>query len=222
MLDSFHLLSTINKKGFEMNKNFIRIIVLIALAVSVIAIYSIFILTPPAKKLSSDTYLDHGKVLIGGDFELIDHNDKIVTNKDYAGKLMLVYFGFTFCPDVCPAALNKMTEVLNILDKYKIDIYPLFITIDPKRDGVVELKSYLSHFHPKIIGLTHNEEQIKKIADKYKVYYQLDESRPVTENEYMLDHSSFFYLMDKKGNYITHFGSNAEVNEIVETIRINK
>ncbi len=158
-------------------------------------------------------------VLIGGDFVLTDQTGAEFSSEKLKGKLSLIYFGFTYCPDICPTSLHKLTEVINTLDKYRIDVTPVFITIDPERDTAGLLKEYLGHFHPKYIGLTGTNAQVKDVADKFKVYYA-----KVVSNEgkqYMLDHSSFVYLMDKQGKYLKHFSLASSPQEIVEFIRVN-
>jgi protein SCO1/2 len=207
-----------------MNKTLIRTITVATIVIIIVATYSILMLTQPDKKLAGEDYLMQeaasGTAQIGGDFELTDHNGNSFDSKDYRGKLMLVYFGFTFCPDICPTAMQTMSEALNTLDKYNIDIKPVFITIDPARDDQESLKQFLSNFHPKITGLTGTEEEIRQVADKYKVFYAIDESTKDSE-DYLLDHSSFFYLMDKQGNYLTHFGVQTSPEEMADAIRVN-
>jgi protein SCO1/2 len=138
------------------------------------------------------------------------------------GKLSLIYFGFTYCPDICPTSLQKLSAVIQTLDKYQIDVTPVFITIDPSRDTPALLKEYLGHFHAKFIGLTGTEEQIREVADLFKVFYARAKDAAATKGNYMLDHSSFIYLMDKNGRYMKHFYMSTTEEEMIEYIRINK
>lgn len=199
-----------------------KTIVLLSIMIAIISVYILL-----ANDLSDKPSANQGggqnqDIAIGGDFTLIDQNGDIFSSQQMKGKLSLVYFGFTFCPDVCPTSLQKMTEVVTILDKYNIEILPIFITIDPVRDTAQLLKSYLGHFHPKFIGLTGNNEDTKRVADLYKVFYAVAEGQIAENSKYMLDHSSLIYLMDKNGKYIKHFFVSSTAEEIVEYIRINK
>lgn len=188
----------------------------------IIIIGAYFLLTVPAadkKKYSEKT--TENTIDIGGEVELrnltgIDENTAI-----YKGRYRLVYFGFTYCPDICPHALNIMSETIKILDQYRIDIVPIFITIDPHRDTEKLLGPYLSHFHKKIIGYTGTEEQIKNAADKFKVYYAKVVRSDAGPEDYLLDHSSFFYFLDTEGKYIKHFSSTASPEEIANSINIS-
>jgi cytochrome oxidase Cu insertion factor (SCO1/SenC/PrrC family) len=149
-----------------------------------------------------------GRALIGGPFTLTDHNGRTVTEKDLLGKYSLVVFGYTFCPDICPTELGVMTEALNKLGTKAEAITPVFITIDPKRDTVEQVKNYVGSFHPRFVGLTGTEEQIKQAASAYRVYYaQADSgSSDPKSDAYLMDHSTFIYLMSPAGEYVTHFG----------------
>jgi len=147
-----------------------------------------------------------GIAKIGGPFTLTDHNGVSRTEMDYRGKYLLVYFGFTFCPDVCPTALQIMTVALTKLGKKADLIQPVFITIDPERDTESVLKEYISNFHPNFIGLTGKPEQIRKAAQTYRVYFRKAEPKnSKSSKDYLMDHSSIIFLMSKKGQYLTHF-----------------
>jgi protein SCO1 len=189
-------------------------IVTVALAIIIVAVYILFAFSDTSNK-SLDGKSD--AIAIGGDFELIDQDGNVFNSDKLKGKLSLIYFGFTFCPDVCPESLNKLSKVLNVLDKYNIDVNTVFITIDPNRDTKGLLKEYLRHFHPKIIGLTGTEDQIKEAADKFKVYYA--KTGNIGSNDYMMDHTTFIYLLDKNGKYLRHFYLNSSPESIVECIR---
>lgn len=144
------------------------------------------------------------KALIGGDFSLIDGQGKTITNKDLRGKYLLVYFGFTHCPDICPTSLLLIQNSLNQLGDKGKKVTPIFITLDPERDTPEAVGQYVAHFGLNIIGLSGSAAQIKQAAEAYKVYY-----RKVDEQDsamgYVIDHSGFMYLMDPDGNYVTHF-----------------
>lgn len=202
-----------------MQSNVIKTIIGISLLIGVGALYLLLSLRTPDKPLAGQVNIQEDNVKIGGDFELIDQNGEVFNSDELKGKLSLIYFGFTGCPDICPTSLNKITEVVEILSKHKIDITPVFITVDPKRDTSLVLKEYLKHFHPKFIGLTGNDKQIKEVADKFKVYYARANSEDENDTNYMLNHSSFTYLMNGEGKYIKHFYLDSAPNEIIEFLK---
>ena len=144
-----------------------------------------------------------GKALIGGPFELTSHDGKRIRDAKYRGKLMLVYFGFTYCPDICPAGLQVISAALDKIGAQSNKVAPLFITVDPERDTPEQLKSYVSSFHPSLIGLTGSAEDISAAAKAYRVYYR--KAQDPSLSEYTMDHTSFIYLMDGKGEFVTHF-----------------
>ena len=121
---------------------------------------------------------------------------------DFLGQNMLVFFGFTFCPDVCPTELAKIGAAMKMLPA-DANVTPVFITVDPERDGAAEVKSYVEAFHPKMVGLTGSQEQIRAAAKAYRVYFAKNTSNGAAD--YLMDHSSIIYLMGKKGEYLTHF-----------------
>lgn len=153
---------------------------------------------------------------VGGPFNLLDSQGRMVQSADFAGKPLLIYFGFTYCPDVCPTSLDLLGAALDILktdapQAYE-DLQPLFISVDPARDTPPQMADYLSYFHPKIIGLTGSEAQINAVKKAYRVYAV---RRPQTDpnGNYNVDHSSFFFLMDGDNRYLAHFdhGLSAEL-----------
>ena len=198
-----------------------KIIIILSIIIAAISTYILIAIDLPNKSLAGRGGEPTGEALIGGNFSLTDHHGKEFNSDRMKGKLSLVYFGFTFCPDICPTSLQKLTNVLNILDKYNINILPLFITIDPSRDQAELLKEYLAHFHPKFLGLTGSESEVRQVADLYKVYYAKTADSIDVKDKYMLDHSSFVYLMDKNGNYLKHFYMNSTEKEIIDFIRIH-
>ncbi|MFK8040209.1 MAG: SCO family protein [Rickettsiaceae bacterium] len=205
----------------KLRSRFLLSVIVFALTIGFFAIYMLLSNVTPNKKLSGTGGDVATEVSIGGDFELTDHNGDIFNSDNLKGRLSLVYFGFTYCPDICPTSLMKLTQVLEVLDKYQIDIVPIFITVDPKRDAQQTLKQYLSHFHHKFIGLTGTNEEIRNVADKFKIYYARSYSEGDDE-DYMIDHSSFVYLLGKDGKYMKHFYFESKPEEIIEFIRINK
>lgn len=154
---------------------------------------------------------------LGGAFSLTDQNGKAVTEKDYSSSYKLVFFGFTFCPAVCPTELQKVTLVMNELGKASSKIQPIFITVDPERDTPEQIKGYIKQFHPKLVGLTGNAEQIKSVTDAYRVYATKVENEHM--EGYMMDHSAYLYLMSPDDKLIAVYPSKDKVTDIVEDIK---
>lgn len=127
-------------------------------------------------------------------FSLTDHTGKAVTEEEYAGDYKLIYFGFTYCPAICPTELQKITQVLGALDEAQAEkIQPLFITVDPERDTVEVMREYVDLFHPRLVGLTGTVEEIEQVKSGYKVFAA---KAPLEDgSDYTMDHSSFIYLM---------------------------
>jgi cytochrome oxidase Cu insertion factor (SCO1/SenC/PrrC family) len=160
---------------------------------------------------------------VGGPFELTDHTGKPRTNSDFRGKLMLVYFGFTYCPDICPTDLQAIGLALDKLGADGDSVQPLFITVDPERDTTEHLAEYVGMFHPRLIGLTGSTEAIHKAADAYKVYYaKVDPPKENVKDDggyYTVDHTAYIYLMDREGNYLGFFPPGTSAERMVEIIR---
>lgn len=139
--------------------------------------------------------------LLGGPFMLEDGNGRPVSDRDFRGKYMLVYFGYTFCPDVCPTTLNEVADALDHLGPKADMLQPIFITVDPKRDTPAVMKQYAADFSPRLIGLTGTPEEIAEVAREYRVYYAEHRTGP-GPNDYSMDHSSVLYLMGPDGKFI--------------------
>jgi cytochrome oxidase Cu insertion factor (SCO1/SenC/PrrC family) len=153
---------------------------------------------------------------IGGKFSLKDTKGNLVTSDQLRGKYLLIYFGYSFCPDICPTALDNMTEALTILDKDAKDIQPLFITVDPKRDTQSLLETYMENFHPSFKALTGSESELKKAMESYKVYASVVEG---SDSDYLVDHSSIVYFMDQTGYFVAHFTHQTSGRDMAFKIR---
>lgn len=136
-------------------------------------------------------------VALGGPFTLVDQTGRTVTQSDFAGRPLLVYFGFTYCPDVCPTELGTIAAALDAMGPAGERVTPVFITIDPERDTPAAMADYVSRFHPRMIGLTGSTEQIAQAARAYRVYYA--RVRPRDTSDYLMDHSSFIYFVGPDG-----------------------
>lgn len=136
---------------------------------------------------------------LGGPFTLVGSDGKTVTDRTYRGKLLLVYFGYTYCPDVCPTTLNNVAQALIQLGQQANAVTPLFITVDPQRDTPQLIGQYVKSFDPRIVGLTGSDAQIAAVVKEYRVYAAAQP--PDKTGNYLVDHSSFLYLMDRNGKF---------------------
>ncbi len=140
---------------------------------------------------------------IGGPFALVDQNGAARSDQDFRGRYLLVFFGYTYCPDVCPTTLAVMKSALEMMGSRAERIVPIFITVDPKRDTPEKLKNYLSSFGPRFVGLTGDDKAISSVAKEYRVYYQI---RPAGNGaDYTVDHSGVVYLMDGSGRFVANY-----------------
>ncbi len=155
----------------------------------------------------------------GGPFTLTAHTGEKVSNTDFLGRYMLVYFGYSYCPDVCPLDLQKLSVALYSLEEAGYDttpVQPLFITVDPERDTVAEMAGFLSDFHPRLLGLTGTVDEIRAVAGSYKVYFAKRE-QPGT-SDYLMDHSALTFVMDPDGNYVRLFSSRDKPEDIAKSL----
>jgi protein SCO1/2 len=139
---------------------------------------------------------------IGGPFHLVDQDGRTVSDQDFRGKPLLVFFGYTHCPDVCPTTLFDVSEVMRRLGPEADRAAALFITVDPQRDTPATLKDYLSSFDPHLRGLTGSTDATAAVAKAYRVYYK---KVPTEGDDYTMDHTAIVYLMDKQGNFVAPF-----------------
>ena len=154
---------------------------------------------------------------IGGSFALTDHTGTPRTDADFRGQLMLVYFGFTFCPDVCPTDLMAIGQAIDRLGAAGDAVQPLFVTVDPERDTPAHLARYVPFFHPRLIGLTGDAAKIRDAARAYRVYYA--KVAVGTPAEYTVDHSGFIYLMDREGKFLGFFPPGTPADRMATVIK---
>lgn len=155
-------------------------------------------------------------VALGGPFSLVDQTGKPVTEHDFAGRWMLIYFGYTYCPDVCPTELGTMAAALDVMGDRAASVVPVFITVDPQRDTPAQLADYVSRFHPRMQGLTGTPEQVAEAARRYRVYFA--RARQGDTTEYLMDHSSFIYLAGPDGRVRTLFRPGATPEQIAAAV----
>jgi protein SCO1 len=156
-------------------------------------------------------------VAVGGPFSLLDDHGQPVTDQTWRGRWMLVYFGYTFCPDVCPTELQTIAAALEKLGPQAKAVVPLFITIDPERDTPAALANYVKLFDDRLIGLTGSPDQIASVARAYRVYYA--KVTPKDSISYLMDHSSFIYLMGPDGKLRSLFRPGESAQELADGIR---
>lgn len=194
------------------------IVKLLFVLIIVIILVSIYFFLMYVEEKAQRLARDNAGQNITVNFNLIDHNENTVTHKDLHKSTVLVYFGFTSCPDVCPLSLNKIVQVKQKLESHKIFIRPVFITVDHERDTPQVLKEYVGSFDRDIIALTGSKEQIQEAADNFKIFFEKI-SNAENEKEYMMNHSTFVYLVGPRGQYMDHFNFNDDVEEIVSRIK---
>jgi protein SCO1 len=158
-----------------------------------------------------------GGVKIGGAFRLTNQSGHTVTDEDFRGKFMLISFGYGFCPDICPTALQTMGVAIDLLGPDGERIQPIFITIDPERDTVDFMADYVASFHPRLVGLTGSKADTDKTAALFRVYHAKAEGG--APDAYLMDHSAFIYLMDPDGAFLNIFQHATTPDELARDIR---
>jgi len=190
-------------KSSKSSSPFPRVFLVVVLLIIAAGIWTLQLMSS-GKDTDQISAYENTKSLIGGPFNLVNHKGEAVTEKTYAGSYKLIYFGYTYCPDVCPTELQNMTDALDLVPEEKLEkITPLFISVDPERDTVDIVAQYVTLFHDNLIGLTGTEEQVKEAKKAYKVYSaKVDDDG---SQEYLVDHSSIIFLMDENNQYLRHF-----------------
>ncbi len=190
-----------------MNKRF----ALKSIAVGAVAMGSVAFLTACSEQKPSFASVDVTGANYAKDFELTDHNGQVRHLTDFKGKVVVMFFGFTQCPDVCPTSMAELAEVKQLLGKDGDRLQGLFVTVDPERDTAEVLKAYMGNFDPTFLALYTTPEKLAALAKDYKVYYKKVEGK--TPTSYTMDHSAGSYIYDPQGNLrlFTRYGSGAKV-----------
>ncbi len=178
---------------------------------AIVCTYALIASDLPARAATSN-------VTIGGPFTLSAPDGKTVTDQTFRGKWLLVYFGYTFCPSSCPTTLLEIATALEALGADAAKVQPLFITIDPQRDTPDVMRQYTQSFDPRIIGLIGTPQQLAAVAHEYGAYYVRHNTGPGAE-DYVMDHSTYLYLMDPGGKYVRAFDSTASAEGIADALR---
>ncbi|MBX9804397.1 MAG: SCO family protein [Alphaproteobacteria bacterium] len=156
---------------------------------------------------------------IGGDFTLTDQHGARRSTSEFRGKYLLIYFGYSFCPDICPLGLENMSGALKALGRDLDDVVPIFVTIDPQRDTVESLKIYATNFHTKFMMLTGTSPEIDQVLKSYKVYAA--KAKPDgTMADYLMDHSTLIYLMDRQGHFMKSFPHTTPPDELAKAVSV--
>lgn len=181
-----------------------------------LTVYFTYLRKKKTEKIEAEKNRTYGKAAIGGSFELVDTQGKLRKSEEFSGKWLLIYFGFTHCPDVCPEELDKLATVLDGVSKVGKEIVPLFISVDPERDTPELVGKYLKEFSDQFIGLTGTKEQVEKATRAYRVYYSVGPKDQ--DNDYIVDHTIISYLIGPKGELVDYFGQTKLAPEIEATI----
>ncbi|XP_029969033.1 protein SCO2 homolog, mitochondrial [Salarias fasciatus] len=179
-----------------------------------------YVYTEKQQKLQRQRLEQLRQVALGqGTFSLLDHRGRRRTKQDFLGRWVLLYFGFTHCPDICPDELDKMSAVVAALDGDASlpPVQPLFITVDPERDDVPALARYVKDFHPRLVGLTGTPEEVKHAGRDYRVY--ANPGPKDEDGDYIVDHTILIYLVSPDGLFLDYYNRMKSQEQIVESVR---
>jgi len=191
----------------------VRAIAFLALLLVVAVV--VFAYTPWGRSVwQGEVTQNAGAAAIGGPFKLTDQNGQLRTDADFRGQYMLVFFGYTNCPDVCPTTLQMLTDAVTSLGAKAAKVTPIFITVDPERDTAKALKDYAANFTPRLVTLTGSAADIAAVAKEYRVYYAKAGEGP----NYAMDHTALIYLMGPDGAYVTHYTPDLTADDIAKDL----
>lgn len=201
-----------------------RVIAIVA-TIAVIGLLGVLYFMTQGQTVSDDQFAQcrsaqvaGGVDQIGGPFELISETGETVTDKDVIDQPTLLYFGYTFCPDVCPLDSARNAEAVEILEERGKIVKPVFISIDPMRDTPEVMADFTEYLHPRMLGLTGSPEQVKAASQAYRTYYQAQEPQPGEEEFYLVDHSTFTYLVLPEHGFVEFFRRNVTADQMADTV----
>ncbi len=166
-----------------------------------------------------ETAIAGGSDQIGGPFTLVDETGKTVTDKDVLDQPALIYFGYTYCPDVCPMDTARNAEAVTILEERGYRIKPVFISIDPDRDTPEQLAEFTDYLHPRMVGLTGTPEQVKAASEAYRTYYRKQKPDSGDAEYYLVDHSTFTYLTLPESGFVEYFRRDVEPEQMADRVQ---
>ena len=197
-------------------QKFYAMLVLVAIAISLITITVYVLIFKNEVNIFAECRGGQVAGNIGGSFSLINQDGLVVTDIDVIKEPSLFYFGYTFCPDICPLDTYRNVEAVRILDKKGFSVTPIFVTFDPQRDTTEVLKEFSDFMHPKMIALTGSDEQIKKITKKYRVYYKKQNNDD--QQNYLIDHTAFTYLVLPEIGFVDFFRRELTAEQLADKV----
>ncbi|MDH5489191.1 MAG: SCO family protein [Rhodospirillaceae bacterium] len=196
-------------------RSFVAVVVVMAVTVVVLATVGRGFFAPSNDAQQATVV---GKASIGGPFQLIDGTGKPVSDMDFRGKYMIIYFGYTFCPDVCPTSLGEIADALDMLSPDQLEkIVPIFISVDPERDTPEVVGDYVTHFHDRLIGLTGSLDAVKSVAKSYKAYFSKGDVDDV--GNYPVDHTSYTYVVGPDGKFVTAYRHATPAQDMAKSLK---
>ena len=201
-----------------MNKNFIISISLLFSATLLVSAIFILLVKPYISPECGGNRVAGGNSAIGGNFELTNANNIKIKSQEFITEPSLIYFGYSYCPDVCPFDLQRNAIAVDILNNEKKAVTPIFITIDPLRDTPDRLREFSSFIHPKLIALTGSTEEVKEVMQIFKVYGKKSNEEGFDETNYLMDHSAFTYLVNSSNELVDYFSRKVSAEEMAERI----
>lgn len=158
-------------------------------------------------------------ISFGGPFTLVDHQGRERSDKDFKGRYLLVYFGYTFCPNICPTGLQTLSSALDLLGEGAARVQPLFVSVDPDRDKPEILKSFVAQFHPRLIGLTGSEKQVRDVARAYRIFRGKVVVADEPKDEYLVTHTPTTFLMGPDGKFVTLFPHDTDAEVMAKALK---
>ena len=158
-------------------------------------------------------------ISFGGPFTLVDHRGRERSDKDFQGRYLLVYFGYTFCPNICPTGLQTLSSALDLLGEEAAKVQPLFISVDPERDRPEILKPFVAQFHPRLIGLTGSEKQVRDVARTYRIFRGKVIIPDEPKDEYLVTHTPTTFLMGPDGKFVTLFPHDTDAEVMAKALK---